>query len=66
MQAAAVPLRTVFGPEYQGVFWINRFVPSIQQYDFFAATEKDQSDLQGASSTFLYVLHDGFSVPPAS
>ena len=41
MQAAAVPRRTVFGPEYQGDFWINQFGPSIQQYGFFAATEKD-------------------------
>ena len=59
MQAAAVPRQIVFGPEYQGGFWINRFVPSIQQYGFFAVTEKDQSDLQGLPPHFwMYSMLD--------
>ena len=59
MQAAAVPRQTVFGPEYQVSFGINRFVPSIQQYGFFAATEKDQSDLQGLPLHFwMYSMMD--------
>jgi len=59
MQDAAVPRQIVFGPEYQGGFWINRFVPSIQQYGFFAVTEKDQSDLQGLPPHFwMYSMLD--------
>ena len=59
MQDAAVPRQIVFGPEYQGGFWINRFVPSIQQYGFFAVTEKDQSDLQGLPPHFwMYSMMD--------
>ena len=55
MQAAAVPHQIVFGSEYQGGFWINRFVPSIQQYGFFAVTEKYEQEHDCA---YLVITHD--------